>query len=381
MGKKTVINYNESELEDQVAKAVKEHDAVAAALNFFSFLAPSGIPLCYVTPCKSSYPEPLSSLSDSEWERLFKVLDAHGLVLLGRSELCLLPYVQDRARLRLDALTADGFIQAGVQFISSIFADKGSTRLDEISRMAWHTAVLAGWAIEAGMKEQLEPLLDLLDWEGRVLIDAWPDRAIISHLRGIQLCKTLKGESHSGVAIRINNLGQAWHRLGEFERAETYLQRALSRLEKKFGSHHQLVANLLGNLALLRRDKRQIDEAADYFKRALALVDNDHGLENQLVNLCVNGLGRIIKNRQGAEVAAEFLAESLEKSVSASGIKYHPNIAMVFNNLGLLQLEAGHKDMARRSFGVAMNIARRSLPQNHPLHRQIFINRKPLDAG
>ncbi len=375
MGIKAELDCNEAELEEALAAAVKEHDAAQAALDFFAFFAPAGLPLSFLAPAPAHFPEPLSSLPADEWRRLFAVLSDHGLVFLGPAELCILPCVQQISRRKMDAAAANGWIQAAVDYLTRAISKKSASRLDEINRMAWHTAIIADHAVESGAIQRLEPLLDLLDWQGRVLIDVWPDRAILSHWQGLTLCKTLKGADHHGVAIRMNNLGQAWQRLGELERAEEYLQKALALLEKRFGPRHQMVANLLGNFALLRRDQHRVDEAASYFQRALVIVEKDHGLENPLVNICVNGLGRIIKNRQGIETAAEFLAQALAKSADSSGVRNHPNIAMVFNNLGILQAQSGNRKMAGRSFAIAAKVAEKCLPAKHPMHGQIHANR------
>jgi hypothetical protein len=131
----------------------------------------------------------------------------------------------------------------------------------------------------------------------------------------------------------------------------------------------------------LRRDQKQIDDASTYFQKALAMVEHKHGLEHPLVNLCVNGLGRIIKANQGAEVAIDFIGTVLAKSVKASGVKDHPNIAVIFCNLGAMQAEIGKKSLAKRSLLIAMKMAKQTLPKQHPLHKQILAHLKPLTSS
>ncbi|MBF0195737.1 MAG: tetratricopeptide repeat protein [Magnetococcales bacterium] len=347
-------------------------------LDFFSFLAPAGIPLLYINSYKKYFPQPIAALSSSEWQRLIAVLDDNRLVILTKSELCLMPEVQAITRKNFDDITTKKWIKAGVLFVSSVANSEKEERLDKVNRLAWHIAVLARWAIKADLREQMGMLLKLLDKAGRKAINIWPDRAIISHLQGIEISEILYGKEHHGVAIRINNLGQAWHRLGELTLAQAQLTKALTMLEKQPGDQQQLIANLLGNIALLRRDQKQIDDASTYFQKALAMVEHKHGLEHPLVNICVNGLGRIIKANQGPKVAIDFIGNVLAKSVRASGVKDHPNIAAVFCNLGILQAETGEKGLARRSLLIANKMAKKTLPKKHPLHNQIEKNLKPL---
>jgi tetratricopeptide (TPR) repeat protein len=344
-------------------------------------MAPAGIPLCYFTPCKKFYPEPLASLTSTEWQRLSDVLFEHGLVIMSRSEVSLLPEIQKATRRKHDEKISGKWIKEVVGFLASVSDNSRGGRLDEAHRMAWHLAAVAGFAIYADLKDQLAVLLKLLDISGRLSINVWPDRAMFSHQLGIEICEILNGANHPGVAIRVNNLGQAWYRLGVYNRAEACFERALAILEASSENQKKLVAGLLGNFALLRRDQRQLDGAADYFKQALDLVENESGLENKLVNICVNGLGRIIKNREGTEQAVEFLGEALTKSVAASGVKDHPNIAVVFSNLGLMQLEVGKKELGKRSLVIAMQIAKKSLPKQHHLHKQILAHLQPFASA
>ncbi|MBF0379781.1 MAG: tetratricopeptide repeat protein [Magnetococcales bacterium] len=341
-------------------------------------MAPAGIPLCYINSCKEFFPSPLAALGDSEWQSLLAVLNENNLVILSKSELCLLPDVQAITRDNLAEATAKKMVEAGVLFVTSIANKPQNERVDEQNRLAWHTAVLARWVIKYSLKEQMGKLLKLLDIAGRRTIDIWPDRAIISHLQNIQMSEIIFGKDDPGVAIRINNLGQAWHRLGEFKLAHIQLNKALAMLEKNPDTQQQLIANLHGNLALLYRDQKQMDKAVEFFQKALSMVEHKHGLEHPLVNICVNGLGRIIKASQGPKVAIDFIGGVLAKSVKASGVKEHPNIAVTFCNLGVIQAEIGDKALAARSLLIAKKMAQKILPKEHPLHEQILKHLRPL---
>ncbi|MBF0448713.1 MAG: tetratricopeptide repeat protein [Magnetococcales bacterium] len=367
-------------LSGQIESAVKEHGSVEPLLQIFSFFAPSGLPARLLFSQQAAFPEPLSALPDSEWSRLFEVLDSFGLIIRGRSEVFLLVDVQESVRDGLDQAACRHWTRVGIDVITFLSEKGGITRLDELNRLAWHTATLAGWALEVGLVDQLSALLKVLDREGHLLIDYWPERAVLSHRRGIQLCRVIQGEDHPGVGIRINNLGEAWHRLGDYSRADHYFQKALAHFKSKLGDGHQLVANALGNLALLRRDQKRLDEAANYFQSALSLLDKEHGLDNRVVNLCVNGLGRIIRSQQGAKPAIDFLKGVLLNALQRGNLKPHPYIAMIYNNMGILQLEIGENGPAKESVTIAMKIAAKSLPKNHPQFQQIYANYKKFST-
>ncbi|MBF0455152.1 MAG: tetratricopeptide repeat protein [Magnetococcales bacterium] len=380
MGKNRFADLNGQSLEEQRDLATEAHHSVGFFLEFFSFFAPAGLPLLCLIPCQPFFPKPLSELPRSEWLRLFEVLEAHGLIIRTTSELCLLECVQEGVRADLDGERAKQLIYSGVQFVASLTQIPAFKRMDIVNRVSWHTVVLARWAAQTGQKKLLAPLLELLDRQGRLLIGVWPDRAIISHRQAVALCRVLQGDEHPSVAIRINNLAEAWHRLGEHERADGFFQQALALAEKALGGEHQLVANLLGNLGMLRRDQGKIEEATGFFQRALAIMEQKHGLENPLVNLCVNGLGRIIRSRDGAVEAAQFLGISLAKSNKVSREKSHPHVALIYNNLAVLQIEIGEGDLARENLLVSLEVAKQSLPETHPLFGQISGNLMLLES-
>ncbi len=66
--------------------------------------------------------------------------------------------------------------------------------------------------------------------------------------------KTL-GEGHPKVAIRWNNLGEAWREKGEYDKAIEYYEKALSVLRVKLGNDHPRTKLVKTNLSLAKKEK------------------------------------------------------------------------------------------------------------------------------
>eukprot|EP00971_Amphidinium_carterae_P161941 3210489-Amphidinium_carterae.1 len=61
--------------------------------------------------------------------------------------------------------------------------------------------------------------------------------------------ESLYGPEHPEVAIALNNLGNAYGKLGDSTKERDYQERALRIFESHYGSEHSKVAIMLNNLA------------------------------------------------------------------------------------------------------------------------------------
>src|SRR5262249_50021617 len=69
--------------------------------------------------------------------------------------------------------------------------------------------------------------------------------------------------------------------LGDYVKAESFYQRALTVCEKALGPEHPYVARCIYYLAVLSRDRGEYAKAEPLFRRALAILENAPGPEHR----------------------------------------------------------------------------------------------------
>lgn len=65
-----------------------------------------------------------------------------------------------------------------------------------------------------------------------------PRKAISYYEQALAIDKEVYGERHPKVAIRLGNIGGAWHALGDFQRAKEYIQHAYDMFREFYGDGH-----------------------------------------------------------------------------------------------------------------------------------------------
>jgi len=138
-------------------------------------------------------------------------------------------------------------------------------------------------------------------------------------------------QQSNDVAVTNLNLGAAYMRQGEYEKA-------LDKLNRSLAADPNYVPTL-NALGLLYQRLGKIEEAGQYFKKALSLIANDpHTLNNYGQFLCSTG-----QYDEGQELFRKAAANPLYES---------PEVAVA--NAGTCALNNGHPDVAETFFRQAL---------------------------
>jgi tetratricopeptide (TPR) repeat protein len=149
--------------------------------------------------------------------------------------------------------------------------------------------------------------------------------------------------------VNLGNLGNAYHDLGQVERAIEYLEQALA-IARDIGDR-SLEGNQLGNLGNAYKDMGQVKRAIEYLEQALAIAREigDRSSEgNQLGNLGIayHALGQV-----------ERTIEHLEQALAiARDIGDRGNEGICLGNLGEIYVGLGQADRARECLERALVI-------------------------
>ncbi len=207
-------------------------------------------------------------------------------------------------------------------------------------------------------------------------------------------------------ASMFSTLGEAYQRLGQLDRADVLLRRALDGRSAASGADSSQYAESLTQLGLLRRDQRRLDEAQALLRQAAALEQEAriHGAEADLTQWALGSVltlrgqyresEKVLKDVVAAEgqngrgdtqQMADALSQladvyfylndynrsaeinrkalSIYRRTSGDG---HPTIAHVMNSLGHIAFDQGHFQDAENDFRTSLALDERWYGSTHP---------------
>ena len=93
--------------------------------------------------------------------------------------------------------------------------------------------------------------------------------AVAFHDANLQIWRG--SEEHNYERYIFPNLGILYWKMGDFEQALEYHQRALEIQEKQLGPNNVDVAASYNNIGTVCSDKGDLDQATDYYRRTLEI--------------------------------------------------------------------------------------------------------------
>lgn len=192
------------------------------------------------------------------------------------------------------------------------FRDEHQTDAAELLREAQ-----AFWASDpVGYRDQLldsrllQSQLEFADGRGEAalitLTDALPERIALS------------GAGHRDTAVLVNNIGNAYFRLGQFEEAITHFERADAIWSSLGRSRSTDALNTLNNWASAQYRSGRIEPAVELFERALDLRRELYGPSAAMAAL-LNNLGKALLKLDRHGEAIELLREAISMGSEHAG--------------------------------------------------------------
>lgn len=225
----------------------------------------------------------------------------------------------------------------------------------------------------------------------------------------IELRREHLGAQHAAVAESSITLGQIFVADGDFDSADTWLERAheiitrnrgdddmaallprviqqqaivghergqLGAAEEKFRTALHLFAELqedrpqdraecIGNLAWLLQTCGRYDEAERLHQQALEMCEQQHGPEHPSIAMHKNRLASLCQNTARYDEAESLYREVLQTRTKVLG-EQHPLVAVSLNNLAVLLRLRGDYDGGEDLYRQALAIYEARLGENHP---------------
>lgn len=191
--------------------------------------------------------------------------------------------------------------------------------------------------------------------------------------QGLEIRKSLFGESDSLTAESYDNLGGLYYETGNLQRADTLLRTALEIRKDIWGEFHPKIADSYNNLGSLADKMGNSTLALEYLQQAI-------DIQHELFGDCSEGLGNSYHNlgfhfiRMGNFSKAK---QMLEKGLSCLLTVFpdnDPKLTNSYLNLGLLAFEWGDLNQAEEYFLKGMEITHASFEKGHPQNANFYNN-------
>ncbi|XP_078660026.1 uncharacterized protein LOC144904762 [Branchiostoma floridae x Branchiostoma belcheri] len=155
-----------------------------------------------------------------------------------------------------------------------------------------------------------------------------------------------EGNPHSNTAASLNNLGDAWDKLGDQRKAASYYKQSLMMKQSIYGENTDQIgiAYSLLNLGAACSKLGDHRKAVSYFEQSLQMMKNEYGenTEHRDIATSLNNLGEACRELGDYRKAVSYHEQSLLMWQSIYGENSeHPDIATTLNNLGSACSELG----------------------------------------
>ncbi|MEM9529778.1 MAG: CHAT domain-containing tetratricopeptide repeat protein [Pseudomonadota bacterium] len=246
---------------------------------------------------------------------------------------------------------ADGDLDRALELAQRARSEITATAPDAVGRIVPIELHLATLHRDRGEFDRAEPLYrDILERLSRVGLAKSYDYATVLHEQGRLLAE-----------------------MGDFERGELLLSRALERYLAALGNDHLFVATARGSLAALYLATDRLEAAAEEFEASLALYRRSVGEENLYTARALGNLAAVYQAQEDYAKARPLLEQAISKLAALLGPN-HPDTLGYRNNLAVLLLAEKQYDAAHEALVAALSRVEARLGPEHPSSNSIRQN-------
>lgn len=165
------------------------------------------------------------------------------------------------------------------------------------------------------------------------------------------------------------DLGCIYFHLGNYQKAENALERALTNLKKNNSKYFLQIAQTLLYLGIVNRELGDYEKANTFLEQSITIYKN-YNFGNKIeMAKALSYLGLTHKNLGNCEKSKELLEESLN-IYKRYFPQNHVGIARTLSHLGINYREMGNYEKAKEFLEESLNVYKNNLPEE-----QIFIAR------
>ena len=152
--------------------------------------------------------------------------------------------------------------------------------------------------------------------------------------------------------------------IGDYERAEIYLRRAINLEENRLGRDHPNVAVNYSNLARCIQDQGNYDAAIPLFEKSLETFTKYLGDEHPRVAMTMTNLGLSYRYLEEYEKAKEYLYDAIRIKAKIYD-QDHPSIGISQSHLALVYQNMGEVDSAISYYDESIRVLKDMYENGH----------------
>ncbi len=179
--------------------------------------------------------------------------------------------------------------------------------------------------------------------------------------QGIKLAEKLGNRKL--IADLLNTLAQVFYAQRDMQNADLYMTKAIEIFKQEFGEDAPEVINLYNNLAIIKEGLGDYDQAILLMLENIKRAKESGKFDQMYFASAYNNIAGIFWSKNQPENAREYLEkarEIKEKNLSADD----PQLADVYNNLALVNLNLGNLQQAERYQSMAYDIIHQHNPES-----------------
>ena len=191
------------------------------------------------------------------------------------------------------------------------------------------------------------------------------NEAIPYYQKALSIRESVLGENHPLVSSTVNNIALLKKELGEYTQAEPLYRRAIAIMESNYGADDERLATSLNNLAGLYVEMGRYKEAKSLYRRALTIREKKLGKDHVDTALSQSNLAGLFQQLGDYSSAEKLYKNALITDKKKLGAE-HPVVAFDIQNLANLYQAQGRLDEADSLYEQALSIAKKRLGEKHP---------------
>jgi len=351
-----------------IGKVAERSRAAVELLELCAFLAPEAVPHDLVTVIPSASSIALAQVVHNRLAYVETVGVLHGFSLVERDQAGVRVHrlVQAVARHRLDPDDRAAWVARAVILVLDAWPAEASlpAAWPRCGQLLPHALAVADHGEQlVSVPESTSALLIKVGQYlvGRVELVA--ARATLE--RALAFAEAALGPEHRNIAVILDNLGLALHRLGELAEASVRHEQALALFEAVYGLNHPNIARVLTNLGIVLADRGELAAARIRLERALAIKDAAHGPDHPEVATTLVNLGNVYY-RLGELPQARVHQERALAILEVAYEPDHPQAATTLESLSLVLADLGDVTEARALLERALAMKEAAYGLDHP---------------